>query len=222
MATLIINNTDDFIRALRENDEFLAAARREIYTQDLLALPGEFRKHVKESGERFDRIDKRFDKIDGNVVDLKGHIANISARERAPIVAAEMDLEWRRTMTTGETVAVWQTAHRSGMTEGISRGDRSSFWGADLIFEALDTEGKPCYVVVEASYTATPRDTDRSIRNAEFLTRFTGVPTYAAITSVYVDNRIKNDLIEDNPQPHGQADEEKVFWSKREEPNRPS
>ena len=36
---ITISDTDDFIRALRENEEFQAAARRELLTQDLLELP---------------------------------------------------------------------------------------------------------------------------------------------------------------------------------------
>ncbi len=40
---ITIRNTDDFIRALRENEEFRDAARRELLTEDLLNLPGEFR-----------------------------------------------------------------------------------------------------------------------------------------------------------------------------------
>ena len=34
-----ITSTDEFIQALRENPEFLAAARRELLTQELLDLP---------------------------------------------------------------------------------------------------------------------------------------------------------------------------------------
>ena len=36
---IIIETTYDFIRALRENEEFKAAARRELLTDDLLELP---------------------------------------------------------------------------------------------------------------------------------------------------------------------------------------
>ncbi len=60
-----IRNTDDFIRALRENEEFQAAARRELMTQDLLELPkevGEFRAEAREFratvDERFDGVEK--------------------------------------------------------------------------------------------------------------------------------------------------------------------
>ncbi len=36
-----INNTDDFLRALRNNEEFQSAARRELLTEDLLAVPAQ-------------------------------------------------------------------------------------------------------------------------------------------------------------------------------------
>ncbi len=62
--SLIIETIDDFIRALRENEEFKAAARRELLTQDLLALPKEFSKFKTSTEERFDAIDKRFDAVD--------------------------------------------------------------------------------------------------------------------------------------------------------------
>ena len=62
--SLIIETTDDFIRALRENEEFKAAARRELLTQDLLALPKEFSEFKTSTEERFDAIDKRFDAVD--------------------------------------------------------------------------------------------------------------------------------------------------------------
>ena len=50
---IIIETADDFIRALRENEEFRAAARRELMTQDLLELPGEFREFRTYAEENF-------------------------------------------------------------------------------------------------------------------------------------------------------------------------
>ena len=55
-----ITSTDDFIRALRENQEFLAAARREILTEELLELPNRFALNSKRVEDRFDDIDKEF------------------------------------------------------------------------------------------------------------------------------------------------------------------
>ena len=56
---ITIRNTDDFIRALRENEEFRDAARRELLTEDLLKLPGEFRE-FRASAEEFMSDSKEF------------------------------------------------------------------------------------------------------------------------------------------------------------------
>ena len=66
-----------------------------------------------------------------------------------------------------------------------------SFRRADLVMEAVDSSGETCYVAVEVSFTANGRDTERAIRNAAFLTRFTGRPAYAAVAGVNRDRRIE-------------------------------
>ena len=63
--SLIIETTDDFIRALRGNEEFKAAARRELLTQDLLELPNEFREFKTSTEERFDGVERRCDALRG-------------------------------------------------------------------------------------------------------------------------------------------------------------
>ena len=50
---VVIETTDDFIRVLRGNEEFKAAARRELLTEDLLELPGEFREFRTHAEENF-------------------------------------------------------------------------------------------------------------------------------------------------------------------------
>ena len=62
MAT--INTTDDLIRLLHEDQEFRTAARRELLTEELLALPAlhaalatEVRDFVKAANQRFDAIE---------------------------------------------------------------------------------------------------------------------------------------------------------------------
>ncbi len=78
---------------------------------------------------------------------------------------------------------------------GIPKGDIQSFRKADVILEAQDETGQACYVAVEISYTVNGRDTHRALRNAGFLTRFTGKPARAAVMGVRIDERIR-DLIE--------------------------
>ena len=48
---ILIESTEDFLRLLRENKEFLAAARSEILTQELMRLP-------VEAGKRFGGLEE--------------------------------------------------------------------------------------------------------------------------------------------------------------------
>ena len=64
---IMINSTEDFLRVLRENEEFRIAARRELLTDDLLKLPlefSEFRTHVD---GRFEEVDGRFEEVQENI-----------------------------------------------------------------------------------------------------------------------------------------------------------
>ena len=80
--------------------------------------------------------------------------------------------------------------------DDIPHGDRQSFFRADLVVEATDSDGAMHYIAVEASYTADQRDTSRAQRNAALLTRFTGHPAHAAIASVRNVHEIQS-LIDD-------------------------
>ena len=60
---------------------------------------------------------------------------------------------------------------------GIPQNELDSFEVADIIIEGRHRDtAETHYIAVEASYTASRRDTDRAIRNAGFLTQFTGRP----------------------------------------------
>ena len=136
------------------------------------------------------------------------------AREDGPIIAYDMGLQWRRTLERNEVVQIADRARLSGAAADIPRDHMRAFARADLIFKATDRSGNETYVAVEISYTADERDVTRATRHAEYLTRFTGTPAYAAIASVHTDNRIADIMTEDTPQPHGSAPETKVFWSR--------
>ena len=132
----------------------------------------------------------------------------------APIIASDMGLRWLKTLGRGEVVMMADEAQRSGLVAGISRHNMRTFRRADLVFEAANSDGETHYVAVEISYTADNRDTERATRHAEYITRFTGVPAYAAIASIHIDNRIEYVLTEDAPQPLDVDHETKVFWSR--------
>ena len=60
----MINTTDDFIRLLRENPEFHAAARRELLTEELLALPQRFSQYAQTTDKRLDSVDRRLGSLE--------------------------------------------------------------------------------------------------------------------------------------------------------------
>ena len=70
-------------------------------------------------------------------------------------------------------------------------GNLRSFARADIIFLA-ERNGEERYVPVEVSYTADQRDTDRAIRNAEYLPRLTGVPAFPSVACINIDNKIQS------------------------------
>lgn len=149
-----------------------------------------------------------------HIGELKGLFMERSARDDAPIIASDMGLQWLKTLGRGEVVMMADEAQRSGLVAGISHHNMRTFRRADLVFEATDSDGETHYVSVEISYTADNRDTERATRHAEYITRFTGIPAYAAIASVHIDNRIEDALTEDTPQPLDVDRETKVFWSR--------
>ena len=103
-------------------------------------------------------------------------------------IAEDMGFRLLRTLTRSDLRAM----HQASDTTGISPDTLQSFRRADLVIAAADTDGATHYIAVEVSYTADERDTGRALRNAGFLSRFTGCPAHAAIASVRNDDRIQH------------------------------
>ena len=143
--------------------------------------------------ERFVEVDRRFDRVEGcvnalrnDIAPLKGaHVRNAAAGE-AGLIAEDMGLTLVQTLNPEQI----RTLSQSNGTTDISESDLRSFRRADLIMEVTDSNGETCYVAVEVSFTVNGRDTKRAVRNAEFLTRFTGKGSKAAAAGLRRDNRV--------------------------------
>lgn len=208
---VVINTTDDLLRPLDENEQFRTAVRNKILTEELIKLPAEFKEFQKETKDDFNRINRRLDGIGGGVGDLKGHFAAQAARQDSEFIAAIMGLEWQSTLKRIDMLHIWQAAERNRLTDDISSQNRISFLKPDIIIEATDKKGK-CYVAVEISYTASSNDTERAIRNARYLTQFTGAPAYMAVAGVSKHSEIDSVITEENPQAFDFNKDPKVFW----------
>ena len=150
-----------------------------------------------EVDRRFDRLDAKTDRLEtktDRMLDdlgvLKGAHARNAAIEEASTIARDLGLRRTKTLTRDD---LWELTDRADTT-GIDRADLRSFRRADLIMEATDAAGASCYVAVEISYTANGRDTTRSLRNAEFLTRFTGRSACAVVAGLRRDDRISDHI----------------------------
>ena len=195
-----ITSTDDFIRALRENQEFLAAARREILTEELLELPNRFALNSKQVEGRFGDVEGRFDDIDKEFGQVKGITFGIDLeRTGLPRMVANFDLRRVRVVRLAEhnraseefNDAVWdardngkitkQQYNRLMVTDLIARG---------RLGRSSDTHA---YIVAEASYELEPADLEKIRSSRESITKvFPGAPVFACLYAVHVSSDLRD------------------------------
>lgn len=200
--------------------------------EEVLALPQRLAEYAESTDRRFEIVERRLESVDRrldaidkqlamntretalntrHVGELKGMFMERDVADNAALVASDMGLVWQNSLDRQEVVALVDEAVRTGKAEGIPTNHLRVLRRADLIMEAGDQQGKPAYIVAEISWTASERDTERAIRNAGYVSLFTGRAAYAAVASVHVDKEIADMLTQDAPQPHGSAKYEKAF-----------
>jgi len=205
-----INSQEDFLRALAENPQWKEAVRAQILGEELLQLPARFNAFVErmdvfveEQRRHNDRMDafvveqrginerseNRFTAMYNDIGQVKGGHARISTIREAPYIvmamsaAKNLGLKYVRDVAPAELADM---AHNA-MGGDIPANELHSFARADLVIEAADADGAVSYIAVEASFTSDLRDTSRAQRNASLLTRFTGRPAHAVVSSVHND-----------------------------------
>jgi len=194
--------------------------RSRLLTRELLALPQTFAEFVETTNRRFEAIDLRFEAVDRRFdgVDkrldgidrrldkgdqrlqrledrtgtLVGAYARAEAIKEVVLLPEEMGMAKRRRLLDLEDL---QALVRSSDTSGIPANDLLSFRRADAIVEAEDDQGRTCYIAAEVSFTVNGRDTRRAIRNAGYMTRFTGDRAYPAVLGVHADKQVL-DMVE--------------------------
>ena len=119
---------------------------------------------------------------------LNGWMALKIGLEEIPLIAYGMGYRYRRRL---ERVELMDMVDDSD-TAGIAPNDLDSFMRADAVAETTDGEGRKRYVAIEISFTSRKRDVDRAVRNAEYITRFTGVPASAAVAGVEMSDEIRD------------------------------
>ena len=209
MAT--INTIEDLIQLLDDNPHWVEALRVRLLTRELIELPEKFAAFVEATNQRFDRIEERLDRGDArmdrmerrldrltdDVGMLKGAYARDVALREADVIAEDMGLTMVRVLSRDDLRALIPS---QGVAD-IPASHLRSFRLADLVMEATNPDGETSFVAVEISFTVNGRDTERAVRNAGFLSRFTGRPARAAVAGARLDERIRDRL-----------ESEGVFW----------
>ena len=195
---------EEFLRLLDQHEEFRQQVRQRILSTELFELPERFaafasrvnefivrqEKFNAEQREINARVDKRLQRISDDIGDLKGHAALRATRDHSATILERLGLEYVTILYRRELIDL------SRQATDISTGDRQSFIRADLMLQGEAADGTTHYVAAEASYTADRRDTDRALRNAEFLKRLTGYPAHAVISSLENDLAVQS-LVDD-------------------------
>ena len=135
-------------------------------------------------------INKHLRNIDNSLGVLKGGHARGAALRDTALIADSMGFDLVRTMSQREIISL----ARSQNAQEIPKNELQSFVRADLIMEVVNGSQEVCYIAVEISFTVDERDTRRAIRNAKFLTQFTGKSAYAAVAGLDRDNRIQSSI----------------------------
>ena len=153
---------------------------------ELRAGQDELRTGQTDLRETVSRIERTIQVIRNDIAPLKAGHARTSALRISYRICEDLGLEEVRVLDRSELRAMVGPPNASD----IPRNHRHSFIEADAIIEATDSSGEIQYVAMEASFTADERDTARAVRNAAYLTRFTGRTGHAVIVSHRIDNRI--------------------------------
>ncbi|MYC32840.1 MAG: hypothetical protein F4X64_06650 [Chloroflexi bacterium] len=198
-----------FLRALQDDPEFRAEVRRQLLSKELLELPERFARFAAyvegfiEDQKRFNedqkiinarvdatlaRIETNIARIETNIGVLKGNVARRVLRDHHETILDLLQLDFVDILQRSDLTRL---VRDSGMANEIEFGQRRSFYAADMVLAGTDAAGDTHYVAAEASFTADSRDTDRAIRNAAFLTRFTGQPSHSVVASVFNDHEVQ-------------------------------
>ena len=209
---------EEFLRLLDQDVEFRQQIRQYILSAELLELPEMFasfanrvnefivrqeqvnaeqgetnarvNEFITEHRETNARMDGRLQDIIDDIGVLKGNAVISATRDNAETIPSLLDLEYVNILVRSDLIDLLR------QIPGIDKGHRISFYRADLMLQAVDADGATHYVAVEASYTADRRDTDRALRNADYLQRCTGCPAHAVIASIKNDREVQP-LVED-------------------------
>ena len=240
MAT-IINTPDDLIRAVRENEEFRAAMRRELLTEELLELPRRFEEYREANDRRLDTLVESVNTLIQLQTDMRRDIRALHEMYRrqhedfgrfrgnyaehamlksrvtiARIIGRQLGLRraYARPLTGEELSGL--VGDNFDAVDALRLRERAweTFLVPDLVavVTELRRRDEPLYyIAVEASYTGGIEDAQRATDHARILRLATGMDAYAIVAAVREGPDIEGAVFHDAAQFVASDDEDAVF-----------
>ncbi len=122
---------------------------------------------------------------------LKGHITPTIARRMIGRIADVTQCRRPRWLEEHEIIDIADDAD----TDGVPDNELESFRAIDLVMRGIDktsATGEMQYVVIECSATVAANDVTRARRNADHLSRFTGIASRAVVIGTEIPPTIAN------------------------------
>ena len=130
---------------------------------------------------RVDQIQEDVQQITTDLAPIKGAHARDAAQRAVRRIARIVNCRLLEQLNDDDLYGL----ATNNDTTGITPEDLRSFENADIVLRASHRDtGEIHYIAVEASFTGGEDDTRRSLRNAQYLTRFTGQPSHALVAAL--------------------------------------
>ena len=127
-------------------------------------------------------INAKVDGIRQDLGEVRGGHARSAVLRNAALVADGLGCQLISEVPRGIILGFSRVA----ASNNVPPDDVKSFQQADLILYVSDDQGSPRYLAVEASFTVAGRDIDRAVRNASYLTQYTGLRADPVVAGVEV------------------------------------
>ena len=141
--------------------------------------------------ERMARLETDVAELKADVGWLKGHITPTVARRMIGRIADVTQCRRPRWLEEHEIIDIADDAD----TGDVPDNELESFRAIDLVMRGIDKTsptGEMQYVVIECSATVAANDVTRARRNADYLTRFTGVASQPVVIGTEIPPTIAN------------------------------
>ena len=185
------------IEELNANPEARTLLLRALLTDDFLLLPAKVDRLMElpakvdklqedvsmlmELPTKVDRLQEEVRQITKDLAPIRGSHAREAAQRAVRRIARIVNCRLQEQLNDDDLYGF--TTNND--TTGITLEDLKSFENADIVLRASHRDtGEIHYIAVEASFTGGEDDTRRALRNARYLTRFTGQPAHAVVAAL--------------------------------------